>query len=230
MTLNILADTTRIQVIAGFESGHTMVFVQADPGASFEKLYCAQPHRQPGEPLNKPTETGLLTPIFKVLSLAISPCKDHYITSSADANIVKHPLPSERSIFKTVFKPLKISATKHSGQQGLSYRSDGRIFATAGWDSAMRIYSGKTLKEVAVLKWHREGCYATAFAAVETAPKCSKEQYSPVNDTKSEDVSKIIVAEPLMSSVQEMRDDLARATHWLATGSKDGKISLWDIY
>ena len=51
MTLGILADTTRIQVIAGFESGHTMVFVQADPGASFEKLYCAHPHRQPGQSL-----------------------------------------------------------------------------------------------------------------------------------------------------------------------------------
>lgn len=49
MALAMLADTTRIQVAAGFESGHTMVFVQADPSASFEKLYCVKPHSQPGE-------------------------------------------------------------------------------------------------------------------------------------------------------------------------------------
>ena len=49
MALAMLADTTRIQVAAGFESGHTMVFVQADPSASFEQLYTAKPHSQPGE-------------------------------------------------------------------------------------------------------------------------------------------------------------------------------------
>ena len=49
MALNILAETTRIEIAAGYESGHTMVFVQTDPGAAFEKLYCAQPHTQPGQ-------------------------------------------------------------------------------------------------------------------------------------------------------------------------------------
>ena len=48
MTLSLIADSARIQVAVGFESGHTMVFVQTDPGASFERLYCAQPHTQPG--------------------------------------------------------------------------------------------------------------------------------------------------------------------------------------
>lgn len=48
MALSILAETTRVQVAAGYESGHTMVFVQTDPGASFERLYCARPHDQPG--------------------------------------------------------------------------------------------------------------------------------------------------------------------------------------
>lgn len=49
MAINILADTTRIQVAAGYESGHTMVYVQNDPGATFQKLYSAQPHTQPGQ-------------------------------------------------------------------------------------------------------------------------------------------------------------------------------------
>ena len=48
MAINILADSTKIQIAAGYESGHTMVFVQADPAAPFDRLYCAQPHTQPG--------------------------------------------------------------------------------------------------------------------------------------------------------------------------------------
>lgn len=48
MTLSIIAETTKLLVIAGYESGHTMVFVQTDPGASFQKVYCARPHSQPG--------------------------------------------------------------------------------------------------------------------------------------------------------------------------------------
>ena len=45
-------------------------------------------------------------------------------------------------------------------------RSDGNIFATAGWDSRVRIYSTKTMKEVACLKWHKKGVYATVFAEI----------------------------------------------------------------
>lgn len=49
MCLDVVAESTRIQVIAGYESGHTMVFVQNDPGAIFERLYCAQTHSQPSK-------------------------------------------------------------------------------------------------------------------------------------------------------------------------------------
>lgn len=47
MALAIQAESSRVQVVAGYESGHTMVFVQSDPGAQFQRLYCAQPHSQP---------------------------------------------------------------------------------------------------------------------------------------------------------------------------------------
>ena len=122
----------------------------------------------------------------------------------------------------TDFKPIKISATKHAGQQGLSYRSDGRIFSTAGWDNATRVYSGKTLKEVAVLKWHKEGCFATAFASI--IP-----ELPPVTE-EDNDESKSIDTDATSMTVQQKRDEMARSTHWLAVGSKDGKVSLWDIF
>ncbi|GME27423.1 wd40 repeat-like protein [Neofusicoccum parvum] len=65
--------------------------------------------------------------------------------------------------------PVKATHTKHSGQQSVTVRSDGRILATAGWDGRVRVYSARSVREVAVLAWHKEGCYAVAFADVGAA-------------------------------------------------------------
>ena len=211
MALGIITKTSQIQVAAGYESGHTMVFVQNDPGAPFQRLYCHRSHSQP------------------VLSLSISPEQDHYFTSSADAILAKHPLPAAKSIWKTELKPYKIVQTKHSGQQCLQVRSDSRIIATAGWDARVRVYSAKTIKELAVLKWHKGGCYATAFAAIGDeindgdAASLSEHQ----DPSSAED---LIQHSSAVNTVQQRRDAKARSTHWLAAGSKDGKVSLWDIY
>ena len=48
MALGIQAVSARVQVAAGYESGHTMVFVQNDPGAIFQKLYSTRSHVEPG--------------------------------------------------------------------------------------------------------------------------------------------------------------------------------------
>ena len=211
MALCILAESTRLQVAAGYESGHTMVFVQNDPGALFQTLYCARPHSQP------------------VLSMAIHPSRDCYLTSSADAILAKHPLPTEKGIWNTELKPFKVSQTKHSGQQGLRIRSDGRIFATAGWDARIRVYSAKTMKELAVLKWHKVGCYATAFAAVDSSSASGETSDQEVPDI---DDKKAVIAQDstIATTVQQRREEKAQSTHWIAAGSKDGKVSLWDIY
>ena len=211
MALGILAETSLIQVAAGYESGHTMVYAQNDPGAAFQRLYCSHPHSQP------------------ILSLSIGPSHDHYFTSSADAILAKHPLPAAKSIWKTDLKPFKVSQTKHSGQQGLQVRSDSRVFATAGWDSRVRVYSVKTMKELAVLKWHKGGCYSTAFAAILEDTADQDGECAPEGSDPS---TKLAVARQssAVSTVQQHRDEKARSTHWLAAGSKDGKISLWDIY
>ena len=211
MALGILAETSQIQVTAGYESGHTMVFVQNDPGAPFQRLYCHRPHSQP------------------ILSLSISPDHDHYFTSSADAILAKHPLPAAKSIWKTELQSLKISKTKHSGQQGLQVRSDGRVFATAGWDARIRVYSTKTMKELAVLKWHKGGCYATAFAAIGDGT-LDGDAAQATEDLKSLGNMDLVQQSSAVNTVQQRRDEKARSTHWLAAGSKDGKVSLWDIY
>ena len=163
-----------------------------------------------------------------VLSIAISPCRECYITSSVDAIVAKHPLPLGKSIWKnTEFKPIKVSQTKHASQQGLNYRSDGKIFATAGWDSSVRIYSGKTMKEVAVLKWHKVGCQATTFATINTTAM-STAILGPGDGNEA--VAMTTQQSSAVSTVQQRRDRKAQNIHWLAAGSKDGKVSLWDIY
>ncbi|KAL7937362.1 WD40-repeat-containing domain protein [Trichoderma chlorosporum] len=157
---------------------------------------------------------------------------------------------SRRKKLKAWEHPLKVINTKHSGQQNLKVRSDGKLFATAGWDSKIRIYSAKTLKELAVLNWHKVGAYAVAFASVDAAnPKSNlpenanptpseqptenpiKAAIDPSPQTPSNDAPEVatLIKRPEMS-VKDRRLQLAKTAHWIAAGAKDGKVSLWDIY
>lgn len=191
---------SHLTVIAGYESGHTIVFQYSDN--SWHALYRAQAHTQP------------------VLSLDTSPSKDFYLTSSADAIIAKHPIPgSDELVIKSGDDvPLKILKTGHAGQQSLRMRNDGKIFATAGWDSRVRVYGSKAMKELAVLKWHKEGCYAISFADLADEVK------------EGDDGGKELVKRVTTMTVREERLFKAKTAHWIAVGSKDGKVSLWDIY
>lgn len=195
-----LINKDALTLIAAFENGYASVHRLQD--SQWIMTYRTQAHTQP------------------VLSLAVHPSYEWFLTSAADAIIAKHPIPtaevidSEARVVEVEDEsqiqpqgPIKTVNTKHAGQQGLEIRSDGRIFATAGWDSHIRVYSCKTLKELAVLQWHKVGCYAVAFAAVE---ETSVEQG--------------------LVSVKDRRIAKARTAHWIAAGAKDGKISLWDIY
>lgn len=252
MAVSIFYNDADLTVAAGFESGHTLVS-QLVSGQAWHILYMSQPHSQP------------------ILSLAVDPNHISYVTSSADAIIAKHPIPSlslevsvssptnppsvgESKILRSgtsllsqglasagprenratylpkidiQTKPLKVVQTKHSGQQGLKIRSDGKIFATAGWDSRVRVYSARSLTELAVLKWHKEGCYAVAFADI-TSPG---DDLGKAEEAKPNDKERTVTtATGAILSVKENRDLKATTTHWLAAGSKDGKVSLWDIY
>ena len=97
---------------------------------------------------------------------------------------------------------------------------------SAGWDARIRVYSTKTLKELAVLKWHAVGCYSIAFAevldsAVCDSPEGGKEQALMASPGSNDSALEVI---------KHQRSLKAQQTHWLAAGGKDGKISLWNIY
>jgi WD40 repeat protein len=187
-------------VVAGYENGHTCIWHEHPSGPNWTSVYLSKAHNQP------------------VLSLDIAKTHGLYYTSAADAVVASHPLILE----KTATGRNKQIQTKHSGQQALTVRSDEKIFATAGWDGRIRVYSAKTLRELAVLKWHKEGCYALAFADLNPSVEEREQTVSKVPDTQ-------IATIPYLT-VEDKRNIKVQTTHWLAAGAKDGKVSLWDIY
>ncbi|KAK2880066.1 hypothetical protein FQN49_000614 [Arthroderma sp. PD_2] len=237
----ILPQSDEIYIVSGYEDGSAMVHARRGPvecpaaterthsnsSWSWELLYTSRPHSQP------------------VLSLDITPFlgRGYFITSSADAIIVKHPIPklppplepdvtNVGSGVETMH--LKSINTKHAGQQGLRIRSDNRIFATAGWDNRIRVYSCKSMNELAVLKWHKEGCYSIAFAEIDIDPsgtKGAEDSTGIDSNLESKNTALTQSNEPRsLSAIKQQRNIKAQLTHWIAAGSKDGKISLWDIY
>lgn len=244
MAVGIFLDVTDknemlLYAVSAYEDGHAMVhrceigsyFYEFEPTSSvstlqWRKLYSNRAHSQPILSLDVlclQQGEGERKPAF-------------FLTSSADAMIVKHPIPRSPTSETT---PLKAVNTKHAGQQGIRIRTDGKLFATAGWDARIRVYSLKSMRELAVLKWHKEGCYCIAFAKIlnsETSLPSNEdpppEDYAIVQSTQERVIPE--ASAPLkggsLAELQRKREIKTKATHWLAAGSKDGKVSLWDIY
>ncbi|KAJ4385793.1 Astra associated protein 1 Asa1 [Gnomoniopsis smithogilvyi] len=264
MALGLVWLNDTLTLVIAYEDGTTIVTRLGNDGSWLE-VYRSQCHKQP------------------VLSLDLASNLEYFLTSSADATIVKHPLrlgqpafttfvdadpPTADSNTKQFFhrmsenggleqhttneksgsllsaalasrtastaprpagrldiltQPLKILNTKHAGQQGLRIRSDGRIFATAGWDSKIRVYSSKSMREVAVLKWHSVGCFAVAFADISCNDPGSTEP-TAFQAMKNEELANTsLVPKGLNTTVKNKRLQRVKNTHWLAAGSKDGK-------
>lgn len=171
------------------------------------------PASQPVPKISSPNPPSLLS---DALSSSTSPPK---VTPPVD------PLPTVTELQA----PLKTVNTKHAGQQSLRVRSDGRILATGGWDSRIRVYSAKTLKEVATLKWHKEGVYAVGFGAVldDGGPEMVSEEPSQDSGDVSIQANR---GNSTLSKLQRQREENMQRKHWVAAGAKDGKVSLWEIY
>ncbi|KXX74827.1 ASTRA-associated protein 1 [Madurella mycetomatis] len=267
MALSLFHQGQTLTLVAGYENGQATVS-QLDDCGDWNTKYQAKCHSQPILSLDiSPRQDFFLTssadaiiakhplPVVQEVKQARNahPSKDENIgnaipdvlatgkslLSAALANET-HPAPAEPTTAapETPSRPLKTVNTKHSGQQSLRMRSDGRIFATAGWDSAVRVYSAKTLNEVAVLKWHRVGCYATAFAEIETETTTEDAREAPAEgSSRSQEAQEgrdgtglITVPKLVELTVRDKRIRQAKTAHWLAAGSKDGKVSLWDVF
>ncbi|KAK5060192.1 hypothetical protein LTR84_010077 [Exophiala bonariae] len=205
---------SKLLLISGYEDGHVMVHSHSGAFDSKDhtwvKLMVGKPHSQP------------------VLSLDVLPSTSHFITSSADAIVAKFALALVETGRVESQSPEKSVNTKHAGQQGLVVRSDGKIFATAGWDGRIRVYSSKTMKELAVLKWHKDGCYAVNFAEVVLDDQ--KNSSAEAAHFGSSDSTALATRMTALDHIKQEREDKVRSTHWLAAGGKDAKITLWEVY
>jgi WD40 repeat protein len=266
MSVAILYVSSRLTLVVGYESGHAMV-VQDNPVIGWCRLYLAQPHSQPilslGVTLDmasfitsgadgiiaKHSLSSLSPPLAQPVQPQSGPTpqkvpvKNPSLLSGmfAQSPSTPSPQPPKAPVKpEVVTKPLKVVQTMHSGQQSLRIRSDGRIFATAGWDTKVRVYSVASMKELAVLKWHKDGCFAVAFAEVINAQEDKegadedKLEGGKLEAESSEGGETALTAPPrrvgLAISAREKRIQQATHTHWVAAGSKDGKVSLWEIY
>ena len=249
-------------LVAGYENGLAVVARRRHKGA-YDILYKYQAHTQPILSLDVgPDKEYFLTSGAGAIiakhpiphanpATPLVPVSTKIATSEGDSEGAANPAATstpdttspprglpKKKVVDIETSPLKVINTKHSGQQGLQIRSDGRIFATAGWDSKIRVYSAKTMAELAVLKWHDVGCYAAAFASLEISKGGDASSTSNSNSTgdrkedtiESKETGMVTTKRPGELSVKERRIQMAKEAHWLAAGSKDGKISLWDIY
>jgi WD40 repeat protein len=255
MSLAMFHVGVSLTLVAAYESGLATVTQQDDAG-SWNVLYRAQSHSQPvlsldvsptleyfftsgadavivKHPIPRADPTDTTSPLAQpsVNVKTSRPNNGKSLLSAAFATEPQPLKPTQKAIIEVQTQPLKITNTKHSGQQGLRIRSDGKIYATAGWDSKVRVYSAQTMRELAVLKWHQVGCYSVAFANVDlthldsSGPKGKAGVAESIVDGVISSIPKLVDI-----TVKDRRIKQVKATHWLAAGSKDGKISLWDIY
>ena len=270
MCLSILHHQGCLTLIAAFENGFASVHrLQRD--GSWVMTYRSQAHTQPilSLSLQPGGESFLTSGADSIIAKHPIPAtqQEVIVASHGNERVVEIEEPQEagpsvlsaalhgssagggRGAAGTIAQPwehpLKTVNTKHSGQQSLKIRSDGRLFATAGWDSQVRVYSCKTLKELAVLQWHKVGCYAVAFADLPADQPAGSSNRDATEDgqggagetigASARQVDQVVrsgtgSAGGSVMSVKDRRIQAARTAHWIAAGSKDGKVSLWDIY
>ncbi|KAF9542718.1 Guanine nucleotide binding protein (G protein), beta polypeptide 1-like [Mortierella hygrophila] len=112
-----------------------------------------------------------------VLAVDVSSKAGFAISCGSDNVLVKYDLSSSLQGTPEVVK----SALKANGMADGKIRSDEKAIALAGWDGRIRLFSSKTLKPLAVLKYHREGLYCLGFSEI----KEQHEQQLKENKTPS---------------------------------------------
>lgn len=102
-----------------------------------------------------------------VLSVVLDVVNKRAYSCGIDSRLICHTILAEGQPPALIPGVTKVVDTKHSGQQSLRLRSDGKVLGSAGWDSFGRLYSASKMKQIAVLKSHKLAINAIAFQKVE---------------------------------------------------------------
>ncbi|CAB4002349.1 guanine nucleotide-binding subunit beta 1 [Paramuricea clavata] len=130
-------ETEKKYLVAGYESGDIILW-DLQSSNMVSKL-CV--HKEP------------------VMCVDIDPKSNRGISGSAEEKVTVFKLTAERRL--EVEKTVQI---KNCGISEVKIRGDCKIFATAGWDHKLRIFSWKSLKPLAILNYHTQSVDAVAFS------------------------------------------------------------------
>ncbi|KAI1316474.1 ASTRA complex subunit [Mortierella claussenii] len=228
-----------LSMLVGYEDGSVALFKEsafsstatADEGKKYKRkmdtLWTIKCHRD------------------SVLALNVSSDFQFAMSSGSDNVLVKYDLTSHLQGVPEVQQ----AVLKSNGIADIKIRNDNKVLGLAGWDGSLRVYSVKTLKPLAILKYHREGLYGLAFALIHQQPTSieataiqgggaeheqadreaeAKEKDHGSSDHESEDDTDEDDSSDLEDALEGRRQWSTR--HWIATGGKENRISLWEIY
>jgi hypothetical protein len=93
---------------------------------------------------------------------------------------------------------------------------------------------------MAVLKWHKEGIYATDFGEIlECIPSNDTPGQEPgvsgtsdILNSRNQEAAVSLKQSRLggLKRVQQQREGQIQTKHWVVAGAKDGKVSLWEVF
>jgi len=128
-----------------------------------------------------------------------------------------------------------------AGLSDVRIRCDRKLVASAGWDKRVRLFGFKSLKPLAILRFHTESVHAVDFACPNPD---SISEHSTTEDTKSDTTSSTVSSTSLtVSSAEQSRFTLSTSLGFvskpdlsqlrlgmLATGSKDTRIAIYHVF
>ncbi|KAF9125951.1 Guanine nucleotide binding protein (G protein), beta polypeptide 1-like [Mortierella sp. 14UC] len=107
-----------------------------------------------------------------VLAVDVSSKAGFAISCGSDNVLARYDLSSSLQGTPEVLKV----ALKANGMADGKIRDDQKVIALAGWDGRIRLFSAKSLKPLAVLKYHREGLYCLSFADIKEPQQQQQQQ------------------------------------------------------
>ncbi|KAF8943155.1 ASTRA complex subunit [Haplosporangium gracile] len=157
-----------------------------------------------------------------VLAVDVSSKAGFAISCGSDNVLVKYDLSSS---LQGTPKVVKV-ALKANGMADGKIRSDEKVIALAGWDGRMRLFSSKTLKPLAVLKYHREGLYCLGFADIKEQHEQHEENEAPSLSASSDET--VVAASTTTGTTTDTADAIATGENDDRDGGDDDDESEGD--
>jgi hypothetical protein len=114
------------------------------------------------------------------------------------------------------YQPLGSISLPHEGLAEVSLRDDVRLFATAGWDRRVRLFDAHFLQPLAVLREHAETVQCVAMC--------------PSGQGLSARLGVGSGGHSVGSGARALNPAAVVQSGLLASGSKDGKVALYQVY